>query len=218
LAGRRLAWLHHQLGKPDIPVAVGAETGGPGDDVQIDLGFFKFEAQAKKGLRVGPRLDETIDRFGRALAADLSSRGVIVVDQTTSHPAVKDQLRIDLQRLRDGRDDDLKEVTIRVLGRLAALNVSNPKEVASRISVVYLDLEESGGAHSEVAQVLLRDRLEKRLGRPPRMVNVERVAEMRAQGRSWRQISRELRVGVGTAREAFARRAKNLSAMEHENA
>jgi len=87
------------------------------------------------------------------------------------------------------------------------------------------------GIFATIAQFereLIRDRVRsglaaalergKRLGRPPRMVNVERVAEMRAQGRSWRRISRELRVGVGTAREAFARRAKNLSAMEHENA
>ena len=58
----------------------------------------------------------------------------------------------------------------------------------------------------------------KRLGRPPRTINAERIAEMRAQGRSWREISRELRVGVGTAREAFAKRAENPSAMEHGNA
>ena len=58
----------------------------------------------------------------------------------------------------------------------------------------------------------------KRLGRPPRTINAERIAEMREQGRSWREISRELRVGVGTAREAFAKRAENRSAMEHGNA
>jgi DNA invertase Pin-like site-specific DNA recombinase len=35
--------------------------------------------------------------------------------------------------------------------------------------------------------------------------------EMRAQGRSWRAISRELRVGVGTARQALERRSENPS-------
>ena len=54
----------------------------------------------------------------------------------------------------------------------------------------------------------------KRLGRPRRSIDVGRLAEMRAQGRSWRAISRELRVGVGTARDALARRAENLGECE----
>jgi DNA invertase Pin-like site-specific DNA recombinase len=49
----------------------------------------------------------------------------------------------------------------------------------------------------------------KRLGRPRRSIDVAHLAEMRAQGRSWRAISRELRVGVGTARDALARRSEN---------
>jgi DNA invertase Pin-like site-specific DNA recombinase len=51
----------------------------------------------------------------------------------------------------------------------------------------------------------------KRLGRPRRSIDTDRLAEMRAQGRSWRAISRELRVGVGTARDALARRSENLA-------
>jgi DNA invertase Pin-like site-specific DNA recombinase len=49
----------------------------------------------------------------------------------------------------------------------------------------------------------------KRLGRPRRPIDVGQLAEMRAQGRSWRAISRELKVGVGTARDALARRSEN---------
>jgi tetratricopeptide (TPR) repeat protein len=158
LVGRKLGWLDTQLGKPDVPVAVGAETGGGGDDVSVELGFHDFEAQAKHGLRVGPRLDEAVNRFARVLGADPSARGVIVVDQTSS-PAVKDQLRVDLQRLRDGRDDDLKDVTVRVLGRIAALGISNAKEVAGRLTVICLDLEEGSSAHSNLAQLAIRERL-----------------------------------------------------------
>ena len=54
----------------------------------------------------------------------------------------------------------------------------------------------------------------KRLGRPRRLIDTGRLAEMRAQGRSWRAISRELRVGVGTARDALARRSENLDGLE----
>jgi DNA invertase Pin-like site-specific DNA recombinase len=54
----------------------------------------------------------------------------------------------------------------------------------------------------------------KRLGRPRREVDVSRVAAMRAEGMSWRDIGRELNVGVATARAAFQNRAKNLSESE----
>jgi DNA invertase Pin-like site-specific DNA recombinase len=51
----------------------------------------------------------------------------------------------------------------------------------------------------------------KRLGRPRRHVDVSRVAALRAEGRSWRDVSRELKVGVATARAAFQDRSKNPS-------
>lgn len=44
----------------------------------------------------------------------------------------------------------------------------------------------------------------KRLGRPKVLVDVSRVAALRAQGRSWRYISEELSIGKGTAQRAFA--------------
>ncbi len=50
----------------------------------------------------------------------------------------------------------------------------------------------------------------KRLGRPRRRIDLERLAALRAQGSSWRAISRELGVGLGTIRAA-ARRTENPS-------
>ena len=43
-------------------------------------------------------------------------------------------------------------------------------------------------------------------------VDAERVAELRALGRSWPQISRELRVGVGTAYRVHQEYSRHLSA------
>ena len=57
----------------------------------------------------------------------------------------------------------------------------------------------------------------KRLGRPRRTLDIGRLAEMRAQGCSWRAISRELRVGVGTARDALARRSENPDETREKN-
>jgi DNA invertase Pin-like site-specific DNA recombinase len=43
----------------------------------------------------------------------------------------------------------------------------------------------------------------KQLGRPPCQVDVSKVAALRAEGRSWRAVARELGIGVATARAAF---------------
>lgn len=55
------------------------------------------------------------------------------------------------------------------------------------------------------------------LGRPRRWVDPDMVADLRAQGRSWRVIGRELGVGVATARAALARCSENLSSPAAEN-
>ena len=48
----------------------------------------------------------------------------------------------------------------------------------------------------------------KRLGRPRAIVDATRVVSGRAQGHSWTAIARELGVGTGTARRAYASLAK----------
>lgn len=54
----------------------------------------------------------------------------------------------------------------------------------------------------------------KRLGRPRALVDADKVAFHRAQGQSWAAISKELGIGTGTARRAYAGLAKNpLQAM-----
>ena len=44
----------------------------------------------------------------------------------------------------------------------------------------------------------------RRLGRPKVVVDVTRIANLRARGRSWRDISDELGIGIGTAQRALA--------------
>ena len=74
---------------------------------------------------------------------------------------------------------------------------------------------------AEFERELIRDRVRsglaaarargKRLGRPRRHVDVQRVAALRADGHSWRDVGRALGVGVATARTALQERAKNPS-------
>jgi DNA invertase Pin-like site-specific DNA recombinase len=74
---------------------------------------------------------------------------------------------------------------------------------------------------AEFERELIRDRVRsgiaaarargKRLGRPRRQVDVSRVAALRAEGLSWREVGRQLNVGVATARAAFQDCARNPS-------
>lgn len=71
------------------------------------------------------------------------------------------------------------------------------------------------GAMAEFERALIQERVKaglrharakgKRLGRPQVIVNVSRIASLRASGLSWRAIARELGVGEGTVRRACAK-------------
>jgi len=74
---------------------------------------------------------------------------------------------------------------------------------------------------AEFERELIRDRVRsglaharacgKRLGRPRAVVDVARIAALRAQGRSWASIATEMGIGEGTVRRAALGSAKNLS-------
>ncbi len=50
----------------------------------------------------------------------------------------------------------------------------------------------------------------KRLGRPPSSVDADKVAELRAQGASWREIAARLGVGIGTVHRVAQGHLKKL--------
>ena len=72
---------------------------------------------------------------------------------------------------------------------------------------------------AEFERELIRDRVKsglaaakakgKRLGRPRKVVDSERIASMRGQGISWRRIADELGVGVATVHARLADRSEN---------
>jgi DNA invertase Pin-like site-specific DNA recombinase len=77
------------------------------------------------------------------------------------------------------------------------------------------------GAMAEFERALIQERVKaglrnarakgKRLGRPQRIVNVDKIASLRAQGLPWRAISDTLGVGLATLYRASARRSENPS-------
>lgn len=76
------------------------------------------------------------------------------------------------------------------------------------------------GAMAEFERALIQERVKAglrnakskgvRLGRPRVFVSESRIDVLRASGASWRAIAKELGVGIGTARRASQKRAKNL--------
>jgi DNA invertase Pin-like site-specific DNA recombinase len=75
------------------------------------------------------------------------------------------------------------------------------------------------GAVAELERSLIAERVKaglrnarakgKRLGRPRVTVDAARIARLRAQGRSWRDVSRQTGLSLGTARRAVLCLAKN---------
>lgn len=75
------------------------------------------------------------------------------------------------------------------------------------------------GSIAEFERDLIRDRVRsglaaarargRRLGRPRKRVDAERVRSLREQGRSWRAVAKEIGVSVATARAALLACAEN---------
>jgi DNA invertase Pin-like site-specific DNA recombinase len=73
------------------------------------------------------------------------------------------------------------------------------------------------GAMSEFERSLIQERVRaglrharqkgKRLGRPRAVVDIDQIAALRRSGASWRAISRQMGLGVGTLHQAFHKRS-----------
>lgn len=57
----------------------------------------------------------------------------------------------------------------------------------------------------------------KRIGRPRKAVDSVRIADLRGQGLSWRAISREMGLSIGTVHSAFLHRSKIVSQKDSAN-
>lgn len=134
LAQARLGWFELL---DDTPSAVSGETGGPGDDVRIELGTGEVvEAQAKHGMTAGAKLDEFLERLVGAPATPATNiRVVLVVNRASSRKLYLD-LADDLDRIRSGRLDGLSADTEEVRKKLGS-NAS----VLERLSVLPVDVD-----------------------------------------------------------------------------
>jgi hypothetical protein len=108
LLGTPLGWLDGLV--DDTPTAVGAESGGPGDDIRVELKNNEVaEVQVKKGLSRSEDLWAALLALATGLDAGTIHYGVLVVSPDSSK-SVWNTLAQDLQRLGEGRSDGLSEI------------------------------------------------------------------------------------------------------------
>lgn len=119
--GRQLTWLEKVA--EDVPVAVNAETGGAGDDIQLLLKSGEIvEAQIKKGLRSGSKLWDSLTGLASAIKVGTINYGVLIVSPTSSN-TITENLAKDIVRLGDGRSDNLSQIASQLVAKLTTLDL-----------------------------------------------------------------------------------------------
>lgn len=150
LAGKSLNFV---AGRYPVPLAVSAESGGPGDDVRIECeDDIVFELQAKRGLQAREGFWDTVTRIIRGLVDEPELLGVLLVDYRTSL-TVREEFRRGVRRLADGRRDGLNSVTEEFLNRLEGLGITD-LSVLTRFEVVVRDLDEGSQGHENALLTL----------------------------------------------------------------
>ncbi|MGG1947989.1 hypothetical protein AB1286_24835 [Trinickia sp. NRRL B-1857] len=136
LRGTALTWLDGICS--DKPIAVWAESEGPGDDLCIEFETSaKIEVQVKKGLVRGTGLWEALRSIAKAIHQGRLSHGVLVVASDSSN-TVREDLAKDIERLGQGRTDSLTEIGEEWARRLRDANI--PAQTVCRcmrIRVIY---------------------------------------------------------------------------------
>jgi hypothetical protein len=162
LAETVLAELGREL--EGIPIAVSAETNGPGDDIQIEFldNVNLIEIQAKKGLRVDARFTKTLEKIASGLVLHPSLNVILAVDPKTTK-RIRENLPHDLKRLRQGREDipqdrELLDLALKTFKKYATSN-EHARELLRRLFVVAFDIEKDRSRDRSQALTLLQNRV-----------------------------------------------------------
>jgi len=153
--GQKLSWLEKVV--EDVPVAVWAETGGPGEDIRLLLKSGEIiEAQVKKGLSSGRKLWDSLTGLARAIKAGTIHFGVLIVSPTSSN-TITEELAKDIVRLVDGRSDNLSQIATQLTEKLNALGlpiVESCKRIrVQTINALIENQADIRAAHSELGHL-----------------------------------------------------------------
>ena len=152
IKGCPLDWLDGLV--DDTPVAVWAETNGSGDDIRLELrDGSAVEVQAKRGLKTGGRLWNSLMSLAKALQANEIAYGVLVVSPDSSR-TIAYGLSKDVRRLADDRSDNLKELAQILCSKFEEAGME-PQSICKRLRIEVVHGLDNDRASISAAKALL---------------------------------------------------------------
>lgn len=132
LKGTPINWIEDCTGSP--PIAVSSETGGPGDDVRLELADGSIvEIQAKKGLKADKRFWTSFDSLCDGISLDRCTYAVLAVCPSSSN-TIRQSFAEGIRRIGQHRFDGLSSNQQEVLNRLRNKGY-DPASVCARLRI-----------------------------------------------------------------------------------
>nr|WP_141657178.1 hypothetical protein [Thiocapsa sp. KS1] len=151
LRGTPLGWFPVR----DVPVAVWAESEGAGDDVRLEFSpDISAEVQAKKGLKRNAKLWEALDALIMAVRDGHLDYGMLVVAPDSSG-TIREHLAKDIERIGQGRHDNLSGIGTELLKRLQRRGGSW-EQACQRVSIRVVNALKGNEADIKAAKESLR--------------------------------------------------------------
>ena len=149
IAESPIAWFARQ----DIPTAVSMETGGPGDDLQIEFGLAPTsgEVQAKHSIDAAAGFTALIEGI-ETRTGNATPTPVALVAGRRSTRAIFTEVRLGLERLRDGQLDRIGAIVRREFD-------AGHRRILEKLYVVEVNVDDAASVDRKAALELLMRRL-----------------------------------------------------------
>ena len=152
IKGSPLGWLDGLV--DDTPVAVWAETGGPGDDIKLELrDKFIVEVQVRRGLQSSNKLWDSLMSLAHAVNQEQISYGVLAVSPDSAR-TVAYKLSQDILRLADGRTDGLRSLAQTFRSKLETAGLP-PQAICEKLRIQVVHALDSDGESISAAKAWL---------------------------------------------------------------
>lgn len=147
MRGTKIGWLDGVV--DDVPVAITAETGGPGDDIGLDLiNGDRVEVQSKKNLHRNKDLWDALDALALGIEKDVIQYGVLAVTPDSSG-SIRNKLAADIVKIGQGTYDSLDDIGEELLQRLG--DAKRDPKTCAKIRIQTLDLLQGQNADRRIA-------------------------------------------------------------------
>jgi len=152
LAKQSLNWVDAPGDR--IPELIAAETGTGGDDLRVTLtSGYVVDVQSKKGLQRGIELWQSMVDLANAVESTTNVYGVLLTNSSASG-TVRVQLKNAIERIGDGRTDDLPEIATEFLKQLRNADIKNVEVCCKRLRIIIRDFEVGSSGEEETLAAL----------------------------------------------------------------